>query len=171
MRRMVLLLSVLGGAAALWPAAGVACGDKFLVIGRNTKRIPKAHHPAVVLLYLRPGSSLPAAAKEMKLGATLLQASHTVETATDEGALRESLAAHHHDFVLVDPADAAVLERLNGTAASRPQVVPVVDKASDETLRALQAHHPLVIQTGRSLSYLAALDEAMGRKSSALALR
>ena len=171
MRRMLLLMGVLWGAVALCPVEGVACGDKFLVIGRGLKRIPKAHHPAAVVLYLRPGSSLPEAAKEMKLGATLQQAGHTVESATEEAALRERPGARHPDFVLVDPADAPVLERLYGSAASRPQVVPVVDKVSDETLRTLQAQHALVIRTGRSLAYLTALDEAMGRRSGAVASR
>ena len=171
MRKAFLLLGVLWGVVLLWPAEAVACGDKFLVIGRGAKRVPRAHHPAAVLLYLRPGSSLPEAAKEMRLGATLKQAGHTVETATDEGALREVLGARRYDFVLVDGADAAAIDRLTGSAASRPQVVPVVQKASDETIRALQTQHALVIKTGRSLSYLTALDEAMGLRSSAVASR
>jgi hypothetical protein len=171
MRRTLLLLGVLWGVVVLWPGEAGACGDKFLVIGRSPKRVPKAHHPAAVLLYLRPGSTLPGAAKEMRLGPTLQEAGHAVDTAADAGALREILGARRFDFILADPADAPDVERLAGSSSSRPQVVPVVQKASDEAVRALEAQHAIVITAGRSLSYLTAIDEAMGRRSSAVASR
>src|SRR5438093_471 len=106
MKRSLLLVGVLCGLGALWPGEAAACGDKFLVIGRGARRVPKARHPAAVLLYLRPGSSLPMAAKEMRLEATLRQAGHGVESLTEPALLREALVGRRYDFVLVDLADA-----------------------------------------------------------------
>ena len=171
MRRSLLLLGLVCGLGLLWPGEAAACGDKFLVIGRGARRVPKARHPAAVLLYLRPASSLPLAAKEMRLETTLRQAGHAVETLAEPASLREALAARRYDFVLADLADAAAVEKAAEDAGGRPQVVPVAYKASPETLRASESQHALVIHAGKSLSYLAALDQAMALRASALASR
>lgn len=171
MKRSFLLVGVICGLGVLWPGEAAACGDKFLVIGRGARRVPKARYPAAVLLYLRPGSSLPMAAKEMRLEATLRQAGHGVETLIEPASLREALAARRYDFVLVDLADAAAVQKAAEGSAPHPQVVPVAYKASRETLQASESQHDIVIRAGKSLSYLAELDQAMGRRASALASR
>lgn len=169
MRRAFLTLGVACALVAGWPAAGVACGDKFLVVGRGTSRVMKARHPASILIYARPGAELPRVAREMKLEATLRRAGHAVDTVTEEGPLATALAARRHDFVLVDAADAAVVGRV--ASGGRAQVVPVAFKASPEELRALEARHPLVIRAGKSLGYLSGLDQIMGRRAASASLR
>jgi hypothetical protein len=156
-----LLASVAFGAVAV---PSEACGDKLLVIGRQVKRVPQAKHPASVLLYVRPGSALPKAAKEMKLETTLRQAGHRVETLDQADQLRSQLVAGHYDFVLTDLTDAPPVAREAGAVPGAPGVVPVVYKAGDTALRDSRAMYPVVIQAGKSLSYLSAIDAAMRQR-------
>lgn len=164
MRRALVVLCLLGG-AMFPPDAVVACGDKFLVLGRGAKRVPRARHAATILLYLRPGSDLPLAAKEMRLEATLRQAGHNVEAVAEEASMREALANRRHDLVLVDPKDASAVGRAAETGVGEPEVVPVAYKATPEMLRAAQTQHALVVKTGKDLSYLATLDQRMGQRA------
>lgn len=155
----VLVAGVAFGMAA--PPAD-ACGDKLLVIGRRVKRIPQAKHPAHVLLYLRPGSALPAAAKEMSLESTLRQAGHRVDTVERTDRLRGQLAAGSYDFVLTDLSDAETVSGEAISAPGMPEIVPVTSSDEDEAvLRSSGADYPLVIEVGRGRSYLSALDSAM----------
>ena len=156
-----LLVSVAFGTAAV-PAE--ACGDKLLVIGRRVKRVPQAKHPASVLLYMRPGSALPAVAKEMHLETTLRQAGHRVDTVDQADRLRDQLTARRYDFVLTDLADAAPVAREAGARPGSPEVVPVASKAGEGALRGSGETYPVVIQAGKSLSYLSALDAAKGQR-------
>jgi hypothetical protein len=151
-------VSVLFGVAAV-PAD--ACGDKLLVIGRRVKRIPRAKHPAVVLLYLRPGSALPKAAKKMDLETTLRQAGHSVDAVDQEDRLRAQLGTGRYDFVFTDLPDAASVAREAGAVPGAPEVVPVASEADEDALRASRETYPLVIRAEKGRSYLSALDAAM----------
>ena len=92
---------VLAAFIGLLPAGeAVACGDKFLVIGRTTRRVQKAKHPGSILLLLQADPQLAAAARSMKLEATLKQAGHTVETMTAATPLAEWLATRRYDLIL-----------------------------------------------------------------------
>jgi hypothetical protein len=165
MRTLAASLVVLVALGATANPAG-ACGDKLLVIGRRVKRIPPAKHPATVLLYLRPGSVLPAAAREMKLESTLRQAGHHVVVVDEAEGLRGRLAAGGYDFVLADLSDAAALARETERRAGAPDVVPVLSDPDEATLRSSRRTYPLVIEAGRSRSYLPALDAAMKERES-----
>lgn len=162
MRMTSAALGLMAIGASLLPAEATACGDKFLVIGRGAKRVQKAHHPASIALYLRTGSSLPAEAKEMRLEKTLKQAGHKVVLIPDETALREAMASRRLDFVIADPGDARGLAR-DWPGADGPQIVPV---ARGDAERIAPSDYPLVIRSGKSLSYLSALDAAMARRGS-----
>ena len=154
---------LLVAALCVLPADAWACGDKFLVIGRGVKRVPKARHPAVIVLDERPGSALARVGREMKLEATLRQAGHDVTKVTEGGSLRAVLAARRYDFVLVDlPAADAVAREIE---ASGPELVPVAYKTTDQALRAAQGEHAVVIKAGKGFAYLAALDESMARRA------
>jgi hypothetical protein len=153
-----LLVSAAFGAAAV-PAD--ACGDKLLVIGRRVKRVPQARHPATVLLYLRPGSALPNAADEMHLEFILSQAGHRVETANGSESLSRRLAEGGYDFVLTDLPDAESVAGEADAAPGSPMVVPVAEGVDD----AILGSYAVVIEVGRSRSYLSALDGAMGERA------
>ncbi len=162
MRLTSAVLGLLAIGASLPPQAG-ACGDKFLVIGRSTRRVEKARHPARVALYLRVGSALPAEAAEMRLEKTLKQAGHKVETISDETTLRGAMASRRLDFVIADLGDAQSLASgLSGPDA--PRIVPLTQGDWDKRAT---ADYALVIRSGKSLSYLAALDAAMATRSAA----
>jgi hypothetical protein len=154
-------LSVALGLAA---APADACGDKLLVIGRRVKRVPSAKHPAVVLLYMRPGSALPAAAKEMHLEATLRQAGHRVDTVKRADRLRGELASGRYDFVLTDLADAESVAREAGAVPGAPEVVPVAYEAGDAVLQDSRQAFEVVIEAGRGRAYLSDLDAAMRQR-------
>lgn len=171
MRRLALGLSVVLLVAGLAATEAAACGDKFLVIGRGAKRVQKARHPAAVLLYERPGSALPAAAKEMKLEARLREAGHSVDSVTAEVALKEALGSRRYDFVFADLTDAPSVARQLESVSGRPAVVPVADGATDAAVESAKAEYGLVVKKGKSLSYLSSLDEAMGRRLRQVASR
>lgn len=171
MRRLLLPLGIVLVVAGFAVSEASACGDKFLVIGRGAKRVQKARHPASVLLYQHPGSSLETATKDMKLEARLREAGHSVDSAATSVPLKEAVGSKRYDFVLVDLADAqAAAQQLEGLAG-RPAVVPVTDKATDAALASAKAEYGLVIKTGKSLSYLPALDDAMSRRPTQVATR
>ena len=165
--RIIAVALVASAALGAVAAPSEACGDKLLVIGRRVKRVPQAKHPASVLLYLRPGSALPIAAKEMKLATTLRQAGHRVETLDRAEQLRSQLAGGHYDFVLTDLADATPVAREAGSVPGAPGIVPVAHKAGEAALRDSRATYPVVIQAGKGLSYLSALDAAMRQREGA----
>lgn len=161
MRITSAVLGLLAIGVSLLPADATACGDKFLVIGRGARRVPKARHAARVALYLRTGSPLPAEATDMHLERTLKQAGHKVEVITDEMALREAMTSRRLDFVIADLGDAQSLAwGLPGVDG--PQIVPLSGGDAD---KAAAADYPLMIRYGKSLSYLTALDAAMARRS------
>ncbi len=161
MRMTSAFLGLLAIGASILPPEATACGDKFLVIGRGTRRVPKARHPASIALFMRMGSPLPAEAKELRLEKTLKQAGHHVEVIPDETALREAMASRRLDFVIADLGDAPGLARgLRGVDG--PQIVPVSAREADKSA---SLDYPLVIRTGKSVSYLSALDAAMARRS------
>jgi hypothetical protein len=163
MPRSQTVLALLVAALGVLPADSWACGDKFLVIGRGVKRVPKARHPAAIVLDERPGSALARIAKEMKLEVTLRQAGHDVTTVTDGGSLRAVLAARRYDFVLVDlPAADLVASEIE---VPGPELVPVAYKTTDQALRAAEREHAVVIKAGKGFAYLAALDESMARRA------
>lgn len=163
MRILATALASIAALAAV-PVSSEACGDKLLVIGRRVKRVPLSKHPASVLLYLRPGSTLPAAATEMHLETTLRQAGHTVSSVDGADELRRQLAAGGYDFVLTDLADAAPVAVEASAAPGVPGIIPVAYKAPAAELRHSRSTYAVVIQAGKSRSYLSALDKAMQQR-------
>ena len=158
-----LLLLTLGVAV---PAGDVlACGDKFLVIGRGTRRIQTARHRASILLVLPPDTGLAAAAREMKLEATLKQAGHTVETLTAPAKMSASLAARRYDFVIAGAAAAAMVVRDSSGVTPAPTVIPLVLKTDTPAAGGTVEPSSLAIEAPtRSLAYLSAIDSEMGRR-------
>ncbi len=165
MLKLSMALSVLVTGATVVPVEALACGDKFLVIGRGARRVQRSSHPAAILLYLRPGSALPDAARAMKLETTLKQAGHRVETVSEPIRLSEWLGAHRYDIVLTDLEAAAEVPRGLASGWSAPVVMPITVKADKQTIAAAEAAYPLVIQAPtKSLAYLSGIDGLMRRR-------
>jgi len=100
----------------------------------------------------------------MSLETTLRQAGHTVEVLDRAEGLPSQLAARHYDFVLTGLPDAEPVAREAGNGPGAPDVVPVAHEADEDLLRASRDTYPLVIEAGKSRSYLSAIDEAMRRR-------
>jgi hypothetical protein len=157
MRRWGRVWGILALGACLAPAAALPCGDKFLVIGRGG-RVPKARHPASIVLYVPPASAFATTARKMHLERTLKQAGHTVQVVGDAAALRERLALRPADFVIADISQAAAIHAPEGAA-----LVPVAGRGVEP---GALAGYATVIRAGKSVSYLSALDAAMADRRS-----
>ena len=118
MRTIALVVSLVLGVSALYPAA-LACGDKFLMVGRGAKfqRAYASVHPGKILIYARPSTDAKAAIRDPQLHKALRQAGHAVSVIEDWALLEAALRTAPSDVVLVDVAEAA---KLNATLATSP---------------------------------------------------
>ncbi len=148
------------------PRDSVACGDKFLVIGRATQRVQKARHPASILLAVNPTGSGATATRAMKLETTLRQAGHSVET-MPAAPLATWLQTRNYDFVVTDLEAAAPAMRDASASPSKPAVIPVAVEAPEAARKAAEKAYVVVIPApSRSVGYLRAIDTAMGERRS-----
>ena len=167
MIKHVSIAPVLAALIGLLPAGeAVACGDKYLVIGRTTSRVQKAKHPGTVLLAVRAeDTKLASAMRTMKLESTLAKAGHTVETLPAHASLPRALAARKYDFIVTGVGSAAAMVTESASLPARPEVIPVsldTDRAGKEEA---EKEYALVIHApSKSLGYLAAMDAAMARR-------
>ena len=151
MRTVLLVLALVVGASALVPAA-LACGDKFLMVGRGAKfqRAYASVHPGKVLIYARPSTDAKAAIRDPQLHKALRQAGHAVSVIEDWALLEVALRTAPTDVVLVDVAEAAKLRAAIAASPTPPDAlfvafpaaVPPADvicrlKSSDKPIRFL----------------------------------
>ena len=161
MRRYSAVL-ILG--SLLWAATaldGFACGDKFLVLGRGVRfRIKRSDHPASIVLYMRPGSRMPESARRLKLQASLAQAGHRVEEVEDLQQLAAALRKGT-DLVMADLSDVPSVTEKAHSAASRADIVPLVDRRHQD-MKEAQARYPHAVPVPSSPpSYLRLIETAM----------
>jgi hypothetical protein len=158
-----LLFTVLAAAAlVLGPAAVLACGDKFVVLGRGV-RFFTTKYPATILIYVNPASHMPAAMKEFRLEATLKRAGHKPRTVDSSADLEQALASGKYDIVLADLSDCPDVSRDAASANSKPMVVPVLYKPTPEELSNVEKKYGCLIApaSSRSTDLLPVLDQAM----------
>ena len=99
-------------AACCADASLLACGDKFLLIGRALK-YQKAYasaHPGTIVIYDAPASRVGAIVRELKLEQLLTGAGHKVQTVSTLAELEHVIKAAAPDIVLADSGDLAQLE-------------------------------------------------------------
>lgn len=162
MRATLALVVVLG---TIYPSMPVnACGDKFLMIGRNARfnQVYAAIYPATILLYVRAARPAPLALLDTKFAASLARAGHRVAVVNDARQAVEMLGAGRFDLVLADAADTDALRVEAERSPSRPAVIALVvnpTKAESEALKARQQYELRPLD--RPARYLSAIDEAM----------
>lgn len=125
MIRFVALVAVaVVSASALLPAA-LACGDKFLMVGRGAKfqRAYASVHPGKILIYARPSTGEKAAIRDPQLHKALRQAGHAVSVIEDWALLEAALRSAPTDVVLVDVAESARLESAIAVSPTRPDAL------------------------------------------------
>ncbi len=124
MRTIALVVGLVLGVSALYPAA-LACGDKFLMVGRGAKfqRAYASVYPGKILIYARPSTDEKAAIRDPQLHKTLRQAGHAVSVIEDWTLLEAALKSAPTDIVLVDVAEAAKLQAALAAAPTHPDAL------------------------------------------------
>jgi hypothetical protein len=166
MKRTLLLgLAVLGCALAVGGDA-LACGDKLVVVGRGLHAKRKVVSRASILVYARPGGSLPAALGEGGLQRNLERAGHRLSRVANEEELKNALAAGGYDLVLADMKAASRVEAQAKEAPTRPTVLPTLYNPSPAELTAAESQFQCVLKSpGKEKDYLAVVDEAMATRA------
>jgi hypothetical protein len=170
-----LFLAGISAALLLGPEVGLACGDKFVVLGRGVRfgRAFASKYPASILIYMNPASHMSAAAREFKLEKTLKAAGHKTRVVESSADLEQALASGKYDIVLADIADSPGVQKDAASAASKPSVVPVLYKPTPEELAAVEKKYGCLIApaSSRSAELLPVLDQAMQSRAKGLGAR
>jgi hypothetical protein len=170
-----LLLAGISAALLLGPELGLACGDKFVVLGRGMRfgRVLPSKYPASILIYMNPASNMPAAAKQFKLEQTLKAAGHKSRVVESAADLEQALATGKYDIVLADIADSPEVQKGAALGTSKPSVVPVLYKPTPADLAAVEKKYGCLIApaSSRSAELLPVLDQAMQSRAKGLGAR
>ena len=130
--RLVLTLAF-AGIAGLGSDAALACGDKFLLVGRGVtfQRAYAAIHRASILIVLPPKSVKAAAVRDSSLLTALKMAGHRVDVAQAPVNLVEALDRSRRDIVIAEQDDVAGIRLVvaGSAARARPSIVSVVEKS------------------------------------------
>src|SRR6266568_5915725 len=100
----LVLLAGLAGAGS----SALACGDKFIIVGRcvDYLRTHSAEHPGHVLILWSSNSKAAAAIRDVELQDFLQQAGHRVNVMEESESTPQAIKSSTYDIVLVDVADA-----------------------------------------------------------------
>lgn len=171
MKKMIFTVLAVG-ALVLGPAAVLACGDKFVVLGR-AGRFFVTKYPATILIYVNPASHMPAAMKDFRLEATLKKAGHKTKTVDSSADLEQALSSGKYDLVLADLSDSPGVQKDAASAASKPLVVPVLYKPTPDELAAVEKKYGCLIApaSSRNTDLLPVLDQAMQNRAKGLGAR
>ena len=162
MKRRILVAASLTIVAAAGGADLLACGDKFLVVGRGTRyQRPKDARPASVLIYARPSSSLATTWKNPNVESTLKREGHRLTTAETSEQLSAILSSGRFDVVLTDGADASEVEKIIGPGPDAPVVLTMCDKTRAEGKGTAEPVSCSLKTPAKAWSLLEAIDKAV----------
>src|SRR5262245_11482429 len=159
--------SILMAIAAVWSASAtalLACGDKFLLVGRAVTyhRAYGAIYPASIVVYAPPQRNATKAIRDPRLQSDLKLAGHRVVVAENDAALARALETERVDLLLTDVADADRLSRQVGTATSAPGVLPVMYEPTKDEIKQVEArYHCQLKSSDRADRFLSSIDDAM----------
>jgi hypothetical protein len=164
MQMRVRLALAFAAVATVGSAVGLACGDKFLMVGRGVsfQRAYAAIHPASIVIVLPPKSMKSAAVRDTRLLSALKMAGHRVEVVKQPANLREALTRSRQDIVLVERADSAALADINAAGLPRPSIVAVMEDPTPAEVAAAHQELDYVLKTPQPISeVLNLLDDVM----------
>jgi hypothetical protein len=167
--RRVRTLSFLCVALVTSTEWGLACGDKFLVVGRGVRqaRAFGVTRPASILIYANPKSALPAALEESRLDAHLRKAGHRVTSVENSRELQAALAGGGIDIVMTALSDMSALEPEVRAAASKPVLLPVIYNPTGQELTAAEKTYSCVLKApSRNQDYVEVINEALKLRTS-----
>jgi hypothetical protein len=164
MKHSIAMIVMVGGLLATSSAA-VACGDKFIIVGRcvDYLRTHAAQHPGNVLILWSSSTKAGAAIQDVELQGYLVQAGHRCTVMGESQSTPAAIKSGAYNIVLVDAADADRLRQsLEGTST---RVLPVLYQATDAEVKqvrqtyncALNVRHERIKRT----QLLVAVDDAM----------
>ena len=143
-----------------------ACGDKFLVVSRNTryKRASAPRTSAVILIYANPNSNLPRALANVPFDATLRKVGYKPTSVATAEDFDRALEQGSWDLILVDEAEGrSVVGRLKSGASTI--VLPVFYNATKAELNQAKKQYPLVLESPtKNQAFLDTIDEALELK-------
>ena len=164
MRAFGSILMVFVGVLAQSAAPVLACGDKFLLVGRGLSfhRAYAAIYPASIVVYALPQRNAAKAIRDPRLQADLKLAGHRVVLVENDAALARVLESDRVDFILTDVADADRLSRQAATSPSAPGVLPVMYEPTKDEIKQVEArYHCQIKSSDRVDQYLSSIDDAM----------
>ncbi len=152
-------------AVGLWTGADLlACGDKFLAVGRGTRyQRPKNFRAASVLIYANPSAGLQAALKGLSVESALKHEGHRATTVETPEQLSAILAGGRFDVVLVASGDAPAVEKLLGEGPDAPVVLAFCGKSNGKEPQEAGKTVSCVKSPPKERSLLEAIDKAVER--------
>lgn len=139
-RLCVVLLTILTVGSAC--ADALACGDKFLRVGRSPRiRAYASVHRSSILVYAPRWTRRGIADFEQMLK----RAGHKPVTATTAAAMSQAFAGGKYDVVIASYGDAGAVKQELEALPSRPALLPVLYKATKaETAEAVATYRCLL---------------------------
>jgi DNA-binding NtrC family response regulator len=148
------------------PGPLLACGDKFLVVGRGTRfqRATAPRQPAAILVFADPMSKLEMTLGNIPIESTLRKAGYQPTSVATADELNKALRQGKWDLVLVDVAQSqAVSDRVQGDAG--PVVLPVVYNPTSAEWKQAKKQYPAVLKSPtKTQTLLDTIDEALSLK-------
>jgi hypothetical protein len=133
-------------------ADGLACGDKFLRIGRSPRfRRYASVHPAAILVYAPRWTPKGRTAFE----ALLRQGGHQPLTVTTPAAMKQAFATGKYEMVIADHADTAAVRDEIAGAESKPPILPVVYKGKKAEQEAARSTYGCVLRPEKMSNFQA----------------
>ena len=138
---------------------GMACGDKLVQVGRGL-RYQRANviHPAAIVLFVSPAFDR---ASARHLRSELQMVGHSVRVVEDRETLASTIASTRSDIVLTDVEDVDVVSREISSSASKPTIIPVIQKSA-HVAADIAARFPfLMMMSAREFDRIATINRAM----------
>jgi hypothetical protein len=163
-----------GGVMGLIAIAGLclgssvlACGDKFLVAGRGA-RFQRGGVRTSVLIYAPLSSTLRGGPGNVSVDTVLSRAGYHPTVAASAEELGRILKDGNTGIVLVDIADARIVEKMVPAGSPGPFILPVLNSASRQDVAEARKTWGVALKSPASGdSLLDAVDEAVDRHAKA----
>jgi hypothetical protein len=166
MKKLAFAVGILSCAAVL-SGDLLACGDKFLVVGRGSRfsRAGMARQGANILVYAGPSSTLQKSLERAEPDVTLVKAGYRPTLAQGIGQLDLALRQGGWDLVVADLTDSAeVRGRLNGGNA--PVILPVLLNATGTEIALAKKDFQRILKGPvKSQAFLLAVDDALAARA------
>jgi hypothetical protein len=163
MLRIVLLaVGIAISVPALYSVA-LACGDKFLMVGRGAKfqRAYASVYPGKVLIFARPSTDSKAAIRDPQLHRALRQAGHAVSVIEDWTLLEQALKSVPVDVVLVDVGEAEKLQPVMSSSPTSPEALYVAFPSTRPQSPVLTQYVCKLKATDRPVRFLDEVENVM----------